>query len=89
MLFLDNVIAYHPACYFRGYRPAFLQVRRGPPRVGIAWINTKTYIKSGPIATLDFFTLAAQSPFPLDRGGGLIGEQRVETFRLIHLHEGG
>jgi hypothetical protein len=35
------------------------------------------------------FTLAAQFPFPLEKEGGLIGEERVETFMLIHLHEEG
>jgi hypothetical protein len=55
-------------------------VRRGSPRVGIAWINIKTYIKLEPIAISNFFTLAAQSPFRLEREGGLIGEKRVENF---------
>jgi len=49
----------------------------------------KTYIKLEPIATLNCFRLAVQSPFLLERGGGLIGEERVETFLPIDLHEEG
>jgi hypothetical protein len=58
-------------------------------RVAPGWncINIKTYIKWEPIATLNCFRLAVQSPFLLERGGGLIGEERVETFMLIYLHK--
>ena len=60
-------------------------------RVAPSWncINIKTYIKLEPIATLNRFRLAVQPPFLLERGGGLIGEERVETFLPIDLHEEG
>jgi hypothetical protein len=49
----------------------------------------KNIHKVGTDGKLNFFTLAAQSPFRLEREGGLIGEERVETFMLIYLHEEG
>jgi hypothetical protein len=86
MLFLDNVVAYHS--------PGFCSMAIDQPlssaaRVAPGWncINVKTYIKLEPIATLNRFRLAVQSPFLLERRGGLIGEERVETFILIYLHE--
>jgi hypothetical protein len=86
MLFLDTLLLIAHRASVPWLSTSLSQVRRGL-LPGWNCIIIETYKKLEPIANQISFRLAVETPFLLEREGGLIGGKRLETFLPIDLHE--